>query len=198
MKRIKQMFPGRRARMAVLLTLAIIGVGVALVLNELNFRYHWANDTLAELAPRYARLEGLKQVGSEVDTNLQTVTEYLARRTYPPDMPVDRAGTDFQQRMRTLAEAAGMNVSGSQILPPKVGSGFQTIPISATFDGTIESLRQLLVTLPGEVPAVQVDSLVIQPARRVVTRPSAATAGQAQAEQRLTVQLNLSVVQLLP
>lgn len=198
MNRIKQMFPGRRARMVVLLTLAAIGIGLALVANELSYRYQWANDTLAELEPRYARLEGLKHVSSEVDMSLTVVTEYLARRTYPPDMPADRAGTDFQQRMRALAEASGMNVAGSQILPPKVGSGFQAIPISATVEGTIESLRQLLVALPGEVPAVQVDSMVVQPARRVIGRPSGAAGAQSPGEQRLTAQLNLSVVQLLP
>ncbi|MGD9945817.1 MAG: type II secretion system protein GspM [Burkholderiaceae bacterium] len=194
MKRLRQWFPGRRARWVVCITLAVLAVGVALLAHEMNFRYRWGTEALAELEPRYARLEGLKSVSHDVELSLLVVSEYLARRTYPPDMPGDRVGTDFQQRMRALAESSGMSVAGSQILPAKVGSGFQAIPISARLEGTPESLRQLLVALPGEVPSVHVDSLLVQPARRIIGRG----AGQQQAEQRLAVQLNLSVVQLLP
>lgn len=185
-------FPGKNARLVVgggLVMLLAAGLLIAYVLIG---RMLWANDTLAAIEPRYARLAGLREVRTEIEASLAQVQATLGRYAYPAVTSVDRIGTDLQQRVRRVAEAAGMSVSGSQILPVHPATGFVHVPVSVTVEGNLEGLRNLLVGLYAESPTIQVDSITIQSAARRRSR------GAPPDEQRLVVQMNLAVMHLAP
>lgn len=184
-------FPGRNARLVVGGMLAIVLAGVLVVAYVLTSRTFWARDTLAMIEPRYARLAGLREVRPDIEAALVDVRKTLDRHAYPAATADDRIGTDLQQRVRRAAESAGLSVSGSQILAVRPATGFVHVPVSVTVEGTLEGLRSFLASLDAESPAIQVDNLVIQSAFRRRARG-------AVDDQRLTVQMNLAAIHLLP
>lgn len=179
------------ARLVVGVSAGVVLAAIAVLAYFLLQHLFAARAALAEIEPLYARLLGLREVGPQVDAALAEVRATLARNAYPAATNPARIGTDLQQRVRRLAEAAGMSVIGSQILPERAAEGFSLIPVAATIEGNLDGLRKLLFALRGDSPAILVDSAVIQAAvrRRLQTQA---------AEDRLTVQLNLSVVHLQP
>jgi general secretion pathway protein M len=150
-----------------------------------------AEAPLAAIEPRYARLAGLKEVAPQIERGVAEIGETLARHAYPATGGTDRIGTDFQQRVRRVAESAGMGVTGSQILPVRAATGFSQIPVAVTVEGSLEGLRTMLLGLREETPSIQVDSIVIQTRARRRARV-------APVDQHLTAQMNLSVLQLQP
>ena len=184
-------FPGKNARLVVGGAAVLLLAGILTVAYVLVGRMLWANDTLAVIEPRYARLAGLREVRTEIETGLTQVQATLGRYAYPASMNGDRIGTDLQQRVRRVAEAAGMSVSGSQILPVRPADGFTHVPVSVSAEGTLESLRNMLAGLAAESPTIQVESIVIQSVARRRARG-------APEDQRLAVQMNLAAIHLQP
>lgn len=183
----------RREGRAVAITLLVLVISVTVLLGSLLMdKLVWAQETLEVIEPRYARLLGLSGVGPTLDTALQDVRGSLERRAYPSSISPERIGTDAQERIRSMAESAGLAVSGSQILPVRTHQGFVQVPLKVTVDGDLESLRKFLAAADTAMPVVLVDNLqvasVVRRARRGVAEPP----------QRLNVQLSLSVLRLQP
>lgn len=183
----------RREGRAVAITLLVLVISVTVLLGSLLMdKLVWAQETLEVIEPRYARLLGLSDVGPTLDTALQDVRGSLERRAYPSSISPERIGTDAQERIRSMAESAGLAVSGSQILPVRTHQGFVQVPLKVTVDGDLESLRKFLAAADTAMPVVLVDNLqvasVVRRARRGVAEPP----------QRLNVQLSLSVLRLQP
>lgn len=183
----------RREGRAVAITLLVLVISVTVLLGSLLMdKLVWAQETLEAIEPRYARLLGLSGVGPTLDTALQDVRGSLERRAYPSSISPERIGTDAQERIRSMAESAGLAVSGSQILPVRTHQGFVQVPLKVTVDGDLESLRKFLAAADTAMPVVLVDNLqvasVVRRARRGVAEPP----------QRLNVQLSLSVLRLQP
>ena len=99
-------FPGRRARISVLISaLLLLGLLVPVV-DQFFFRYEWANTTLEDVDRRYARLLGLRDAGPEIAKALGQARAELVRHAYPLDLGPDRVGADLQKRVRQIAERA--------------------------------------------------------------------------------------------
>jgi len=183
----------RREGSAVAITLLVLIIGVTVLVGSLLMdKLVWAQETLEAIEPRYARLLGLSGVGPSLDTALQEVRGSLERRAYPSSISPERIGTDAQERIRSMAESAGLAVSGSQILPVRAHPGFVQIPLKVTVDGDLESLRKFLAAADTAMPVVLVDSLQVASIVRRARR------GAAEPPQRLNVQLSLSVLRLQP
>lgn len=181
-------FPGKRARASVLIgILALIGLLVP-VFDQFLFRYGWASAALGDIETRYARMLGLQQAASAIDKALAESRAQLARHAYPAGNGADRVGADLQQRVRKLGEVAGLSVVGSQIMPARPGEGFEVIPLGATIDADMGSLRDFLVALIAEQPSIQVDTLAITVPRQ---------RGRAD-DGKIRVQIQLSAIHLLP
>lgn len=181
--------PGKRGRtLLALLALAVIGV-LGAVSVELAGRYRWADDTLQGIEPRYARLEGLVGVGPQLLTSYARNQSSLSNAAYAADTDRARVGTDFQQRVRQIAQSSGLRVAGTQILPVRTQEGYSLVSVSATLNGDAGALSAFLVALETEQPSVVVERLIIQ-------GPRAGRRGEI--DGTLTVQMNMSVMHLAP
>jgi len=185
-------FPGRDGRVVVASVLVAALAMLALVTYLLLGKLFWAQETMASIEPRYARLLGLREVGPQVHASLASVGADLSRYAYPAATDAARIGTDMQQRIRQLAEAAGLGVVGSQILPARPHAGFTQLPLKLTVDGNLEGLRSLLAGFDRETPVILVDNVQLSAS---VPR---ARRGEPQSQERLVGQLDLSVLHLQP
>lgn len=183
-------FSGRNGRLVVGFSLAVAVLLLGLFALQLHQRMNWAQETLASIEPRYARLLGLGMVGVHVLTGVDEINTDLARYAYSADVDAQRIGTDLQQRVRALAEEAGVSVVGSQILPARVHRGFAQIPLKVTVNGNLEGIRELLLGFEREAPVILVDDLQINAAPRRSRR------GAPPAPERLVGQIDLSVLHL--
>ena len=149
-------------------------------------KYQWAQDRMAELEPRYARLLGFESHRAELDLAETRVRAMLTQYAYPGSMEVTQAGNDAQQRVRGIFTQAGLDLVSSQVLPPKLEKQFDRIPLTVRLEGDLVALQSALVVLSGQSPAILVDGF------------SAQTVGVVKAEmpQRLAIQFDLSVLRM--
>lgn len=142
---------------------------------------------LADLEPRYARLQGLLQRQADLKALAVQVNGQLVRLTYPAAQDVTQAGNDAQQRIRSLFAESKLDIISIQVLPPlKEESKFDRIPINLRVEGDIAGIQSALLKLSGQNPMVLVESLSLQTIGAV--RPASI--------QRLGGQFNLSVLRV--
>lgn len=177
-------FPGRRARNAVSIVLVFVLLMAGALAFELQRRYEWAATTLEEITPRYARIAGVQQVEGEISQALQASQETLAQFVHPASEPVERIGTALQERVRALATDHGMAVSNSTVLPLVAGDVVDVLGVTMTVQGTAVQLRDLLLAMQLERPALQLDSVQISMAR-----------GRVQSD-RFSAQLTISTLRI--
>lgn len=182
------------ARLSLGVVIAGLALLLAIPLGYLVNKTVWANELIADIEPRYARLLGLQQVAERIERSRDQADATLRAQAYPVSLDADRAGADLQQRLRALAQQAGLNMLGSQVVTtapaPREGSPaalFERIAITVTLDADLSALQTMLGLLREERPAIHVESLNLQPAR-------AAGDGSAQ---RLNVQMALNALRVM-
>ncbi|MHB8920965.1 MAG: type II secretion system protein GspM [Halothiobacillus sp.] len=129
---------------------------------------HRAEQNLVELAPKYARLIGLRTSGAPIEQALAEQQKQLDQLVYDPAAGLDRVGADLQQKIRAAMTSSGINVQGSQVFTPKpdekASMGF--ITVSLNIAGTLDTLRAALVATSEIRPRIYVTDLQILPALR--------------------------------
>lgn len=178
-------FPGSRARRSVLLTSAFLLLVMVFFVGELVWRYGWAYGELEQIEPRHARLAGLLSKTEQLKLAQVAIEADLGARAYPVHVGADRIGTELQQRLRRMAEAVGMSVANSQILPVRQEGPLEDVQVVITLEGSSQSLRNLLVKLESERPALHVAAAVLQPS-------------SARGSGRLLARLTISALHLIP
>jgi general secretion pathway protein M len=157
-----------RAWLSVGSTLIFIALVWSLAIGVILHFRHQAEQNLAELAPKYARLTGLQSSGASIDLAMSEQQKQLSQLVYDQAAGLDRVGADLQQKVRAAMIGGGMNVVGSQVFTPKPDEkatlGFVTISLNTT--GTLETLRSALVAIAAIRPRVYVEELQILPALR--------------------------------
>jgi general secretion pathway protein M len=150
-------------------------------------KHVWAQDQLAQLEPRYARLIGIEASAGAIDAALTERRALLARRAYLSSVDVARAGSDAQQRAREIFTKAGLEVSSTQILPAKAVEGFDRIPVVLRLEGDLSALQSALVVIPAQTPTLFFEGFNVQ-----------ATGGPLKVDvpQRLAMQVNLVVLRV--
>lgn len=181
--------PGTRGRALVAAVSLIIVGGFAAAFVELATRYRWVDETLQRIEPRFSRLEGLIGAGLQLLDSYARTQSSLSNTVHPADVDPARVGTDFQQRVRQIAQSSGLRVGGTQILPVRAQEGYSLVSVSATLNGDMGALADYLVAVEAERPRVVVERLIIQ-------GPRARRRGGA--DGTLTVQMTMSVMQLAP
>lgn len=173
------------ARWRLFLGCAIAFVALAVVAYVAT-RYQWAQATLAQVEPRYARVAGLEMSAVELDRALLESRAALARQTYPSAQDVAVAGSDAQQRARELFTKAGLQVSSTQLLAAKTADGFDRIPIVLRLEGDLPALQAALAALSGQTPSLFLEGFNVQ------------TIGMPRPEvlSRLNIQVNLFVLRV--
>lgn len=147
---------------------SILGGGILLLLfltvSELLDWYTENTRKLKEFEPRIARLQGYTQSIDGLRRASTQAKEQLSALTYPASSDSGSTGATVQQQLRQHFEAAGLNVTGSQVLAPKVQQGFEDIHIDLTATGPMESLDQALLVLQTMRPLLLVHALELSPA----------------------------------
>jgi len=144
---------------------------------------------MAELEPRYARMEGILAAQSELEQAVRQVDVTLGVYLYPADKVLNQAGNEVQQQVRDALSAAGLRVGSSQVLPPKTENpDLDRIQLTIKAEGELLALQAAMVGLKSIKPAIFVDGLSVN----VLGAP------RAEAPQNLSVQLELSAWRVHP
>lgn len=149
-------------------------------------KHNWATDRLAELEPRYARLQGLLGSQVELDTAVRNSQNITLKYAYPANLGVTQAGNDAQQRIRAAFVDSRNSVESIQVLGSKDVDGFQRIGIVVQVDSTLPDILEALLKLRDQTPVVLVDSFSLQSTGAV----------RSASVQRLTGNLNFSVLKV--
>lgn len=150
-----------RARFSVGSTAALLLLILALVLWQAAERAGVYRDTLDGLTPRYARLLGIQAAGDGLHAALQASRSQLATLAYGASTAPDRVGAEMQQKVRALAESAGLNVATSQLGAVESEELFDAISLNIRVEGSLHDLEALLRGVQSLEPVVQLRSLTI-------------------------------------
>lgn len=148
--------------------LVLVGVFVVLMLPLLAggfyvFNKHqWAQARLSELEPRYARLLGLLEQRTEISAALAQAKDAQVRYVYPATQDAAVAGNAAQQRVREILSTSGLQVSSSQVLPPKAVKGYDRIPITVRAEGEWLAVQSALAVFSTQLPVIVVDEFEVQ------------------------------------
>lgn len=148
-----------RAVIAVGLTVFVVVGLLSIAGIQVWERQKAAEEALADIEPRYARLLGLKGAEAPLKKAVLDAFAGLRRWAYPPEQESGKAGNDVQQRARRAAEVGGMAIVSSQVLPPRVEGGLEQIPVSLTLEGPLQNLQATLAAMASDSPAIFVDTL---------------------------------------
>ncbi len=174
------------AWISVSLTLLAVLLPLALAVSWVVNKHSWAEDKLAELEPRYARLLGLQQVAPQLQQASEAVAGQLAQYAYPVGQDATQVGNAAHQRARRVFEEAGLTVVSSQVLAPSVEKGYDRLAISFRLEGTLPVVQAALLALAAEKPALSIESFMLQTIGGV----------KSDTAQRLTCQLTVSVLRV--
>lgn len=152
-------------------------------------KHQWAAARLAELEPRYARLEGILAAEAELEQANQQADAMLGTYLYPADKVLNQAGNEMQQQVRDMLSAGGLRVGSSQVLPPKAdNTNLDRIQLTIKAEGELLALQTAMLGLKSIKPAVFVDNLSV----------SVMGTARAEAPQNLSIQLELSAWRVHP
>lgn len=147
-----------------LLVLAALLAGGAYVVKK----HLWAQQTLADVGPRYQRLLGITQSEAQMQQALQRSSLLLDAYTYPAERDTGQIGTDIQQKLRAAFSGTQMVIQSSQVLPEEEQEGhLLAIPVEVRMEGNLQSLRQGLVALSAQRPTIQIASISLQAGRKL-------------------------------
>lgn len=152
----------RRALVAVAATLAVVLLPVLLAGQYVVRKHGWAAETLEQIEPRYARLLGLRDTGSQLEDALKQSRAALSRLGYAADRDTAQVGNDLQQVARRALQAAGLSVGSSQVLSPRSEAGFERISVSVQAEGALSGVQVALAGLQTEIPRILLDNVALQ------------------------------------
>lgn len=144
----------------------------------------WAQAQLSELAPRHARLQGMRTMQPELQAAANQAQTTLSQHIYPATLDATKAGNDAQQRIRTVFEASQLTIGSLQVLNAKDSDTFQRINVVLQVEGTLPSMHEAILKLREQTPSILVDTLTLQSIGAV--RPAST--------QRLSGNFNFSVL----
>lgn len=125
-------------------------------------KHQWAQTRLAELEPRYARMQGLDQQRAELQAALLQAQTARAQYVYPAEQDATQAGNAAQERIRNIFSSAGLQIISSQVLPAKEDKGFDRIPLTVRAEGELLALQSALAVLSSQMPVIVINEVEVQ------------------------------------
>lgn len=188
-----------RARLCLGLALGLVLLLLALPLGYIVDKKLWADGIIDDIEPRYARLLGLQEMAERIERARAQAEAVLQEQVYPASLDTDRAGADLQQRLRAVAQQAGLSIQGSQIttVPPASARDgtpaepFERIAVTINLEADLPALQEMLSALQQQRPAIHVESLSLRPVRGGRRGRNTADA-EGEDGQRLAVQARLN------
>jgi len=112
-----------------------------------------------------ARLAGAKESTVRLQASNDELRRQLQVLILPDAGDANAAAANLQQKVRAAMTEQGMSISGSQILAPLEGDGYQELSLSMSLTGPIASVESSLEVLSLMEPKVVVTSVKLSPAR---------------------------------
>lgn len=175
----------RVALLQVLMLVAVLAIPAVAGIYVWS-KHQWAQEQLAQLEPRFARLSGLQKGKDGLAQAEASTKALLASHAYPGSQDAVQAGNDAQQRIRTLFADSKLEIGSIQVLPAKEQQAFDRIGVALRVEGDLVSLQNAMALLEKQSPTVWVDSVSIQTIGAV--KPKTA--------QRLAAQFNFFVLRV--
>jgi general secretion pathway protein M len=149
--------------------------------------------SIDNLTPRTARLQGLIDSEAQLADAAARVEDNLSELTWPGGRDTAMTAADLQQQVRDSIVAAGLTVSGSQILPAQAEHGFERLVLNITATGDIESLDEAIVSLRELRPVVLIETATVRPVR---ARRTSRRGGDAGGKEERLLSINMRLVSL--
>lgn len=115
--------------------------------------------------PRTARFLGVMASFDQLQAATAEVDAVLSELAYPAERDSATTAAAMQQDIRELMTAAGLSITGSQILPARVVDGLDRLSLDITAEGNIDALDEALANLGAMRPLVLVRSVTVKPSR---------------------------------
>ena len=141
-------------------------------------KHHRLLGIVADLEPRYARLQGLLDRRADLQAMDAKAKELLLQLSYPAAQDLAKTGNDVQQRIRSIFADSQLEVVAIQILPGKIEGKFDRISISLRVEGTMASFQAAFEKLAGQSPVILLDSMTLQTVGMVRPATVPRTGGQ--------------------
>lgn len=150
----------------------VVGCTLGLVLIFILYwmLYFWLlrQDFVNEIdaiQPRTSRLLGMVESFEKLQAVDGEADDILRGLAYSAERDSATTAAAMQQNIREVMVAAGMSVTGSQILPLRAGEGLDRLSLDITAAGNIDALDEALANLEEMRPLVFVDALKLKPVR---------------------------------
>lgn len=151
-----------RHSLVLAITSLVFLLPLALIGGYVFQKHQWAEQRLAELEPRHARLLGLEAQKTGIEAALLQAQALRSNYVYPAAQDAAQTGNAAQQRVRDIFSSAGLQIISSQALPAKTEKGFDRIPLSVRAEGDMLAVQSALAVLTSQSPAIVIDDLEIQ------------------------------------
>lgn len=119
----------------------------------------------SRIEPRLARLQGLLNEQALLARRSEEAERLLRQLAYPADQDVTALAAALQADVRQLMDAAGMEVSNSQVLPARQEDLFERVIVKLTVSGTTEAFSTALAALSAQRPQLLIEELDAFPER---------------------------------
>jgi general secretion pathway protein M len=173
-----------------LLTLVLYAIG-----NFWLIRQEYAGE-IDNITPRTARLLGFIQSEEQLAAAARRIDQVLEEVAYFEGKDSAMTAASMQQKVREVMAAAGLSVSGSQILPSRKIEGFEQLNLNITVEGNIGSLDEAIGNLRVLRPLVLIQSVNIKPLRIRRPRRGVEQAPELEDQRKLSVRFHLLSLRL--
>lgn len=167
------------------LWLLILGGPLLAVAWYVAGKHRFAQRNLEELAPRYARLQGIVDQQAAWAERADQAAAALALRVLPASEDPQAATNEWLQRVRSALEAQGMSIESSQAEAPQDDGPLRRLGMTLVVDGDLPALARALSHLRGLQPPMHVLRMALR-----TTGPVPPNSNP-----RLKIQLQLAVYQ---
>jgi general secretion pathway protein M len=123
-------------------------------------------DQIESIEPRLARLQGLIEKESDIRVSLEGISTIVTDNIYAKSTAAAGVAASLQAEARRVLSDAGMEVTNSQVLPPRKRNAFDYVSVKVVARGTLEQLDEGLAEFGRFRPVVFIESLDAFPNRR--------------------------------
>lgn len=156
-----QIMHRHRAILAPLMTLIALLLVALLLYFPIQHQRHKYAATIAQQTPRIERLLGLRETAPILSERLQQYKQSVETLAFPPETDLNKLSNELPNRLRQLAQHAGLTLSAMRPLPPRREGNLDILPVNINTQAELHQLQSFLTGLE-QPPRLWVDSMVLQ------------------------------------
>ncbi len=164
--------------------LALLAAAIALPLLALHRHY---DEAIADTLDRTARFQRVATLRPGIEAAFARLDADPYRAHYLKNANPALASAELQDRVLQIAQASGIRITSTQVLPAREADGFRQVGLTLALTGAIGQIKQALVALESAQPLLVIESISI---RSTLTRAYKPSPGAATPE----LQVNLTLV----